>query len=318
MIDEPFAPRPPLGRLFRAVAAIVALALLTLAGAYAQRPADTLLQRRQESEAFVDSLKTAIGAPSRAELGKYGWLRMEGDQLFVPIGDAGPLLKAFGVDDRTDLLGVTVAATSSLSIGLIRYFETGFIRPEDLTRWTNDDILSSLRDSVADGNDSRTTRRLPPLEAREWIIPPHFDALQHSLIWCALIVPQTTPRGTGSDVAVNAVLFGRSGYFQISYLTTLYQIDQARSDLNKVLGSLYFAPGKGFEAFHAGSEPVAERATETVFGIGHMHKATGEATQARKTLFWVVIAGAGLVVGAVVIGLGILVRRITRNQRRRR
>jgi uncharacterized membrane-anchored protein len=127
--------------------------------------------------------------------------------------------------------------------GLIRFVPAGFIDSNAALAWSPNDILASLNDTMERGNPQRVERGLPELEARRWVLPPHYDPETRQISWAALILPKSAPRESDGEVTYQAIGFGRQGYMQITVVSSMQKADQIGHMLEAFLGGLVFRPG---------------------------------------------------------------------------
>ncbi len=256
-----------------------------------------------EQNAVNNALHSATGAPARVDLAGQGRLRISGPELFVPAEPAMRILAAKGQVSPPDLVGLVIGSAALDSIGVIRFVHDGFVKADEISQWTAADLLASLRDATAKVNAERVDHGLPVLVVRRWLQPPTYRASVHRLVWAPMLVPEGAPRETVVSTVYSAAAFGREGYFLIQYETNSTDWAARAKDAAIVLDDLRFLPGKGYEDFAPAGDRVASDGLEHLLGITRFR------TESRFAGFWQSdltlpgLAGAGLVLGALLIWL---------------
>jgi uncharacterized membrane-anchored protein len=276
--------------------------------------------RQAVTAAFAEALRQAIGAPARVNLGEQATVRLSGDLMFLPPQAATKLWLVIGRPvpepgpGTPDMLGLLMGSEGIDMSGFIRFVPTGFVDADTMPTWTPDDILASLRDSVERANADRLRQNQPALEARAWVQPPHYDPQTHQLVWAALVIPKSAPRGSDGEVIYHAVAFGRGGFIDLSIASSLEKAERAEHLIGAFLGGLNFLPGKGYK--DAGpQDPRAENGLSQAMGIDALHKVQ------TANRFWssdiVIPAAGGLVALIGVLSLAVYFSRHTRREARR-
>jgi uncharacterized membrane-anchored protein len=311
-------PAVPTGRwLLRPGLAVLAV-LVSLVVAHAQLGVNTPEQRDRLSLALDNAIRGAVGGPIRVLLaGGRGTLQIPEEMAFVDTAGAAELIAALNVTDPSDIVGVIFKPGSVNGVAVIRYVPAGHVRAEDIRRWTAADILLSIKETVEAANPGRVRDGAEPLEVRDWVVEPAYDPRRHSMFWSPLIVTRDTPPNTGSFTIYSVAVLGREGYFLIQYASTMYRLDIARADIGDILNGLGFPPGHGYDDFQAGTDTPADHGVERMFGVSRLQAVPITTTQQGENIAVVQIAGGGLVVGALLIGLGLLIKRYIRNRPRR-
>ncbi|HXT81977.1 MAG TPA: DUF2167 domain-containing protein [Acetobacteraceae bacterium] len=302
---------PPNLRL-RTIALVAALSLAAWPNVVSAQGFDPATGATPQTRSAVnDALHAATGAPAAVDLAGEGRLRISGPELYVPPEQARQILAAMGLDIPPDLVGVVIGSAALDSIGVMRFVRTGFVKADDIDKWTADDLLASLRDATAETNVSRADHGLPTMVARRWLEPPTYDASAHQLVWAPMVVPAGAPSETVVSAVYSAAAFGRDGYFLIQFETTSAKWAERTKDAAAILNDLRFLPGKGYQDFTA-NDPVAAHGLERLLGVTRFRSKSFFAGFWQSDLTIPGIAGAGLVLGALLIWL-----RSRRSYRRR-
>jgi uncharacterized membrane-anchored protein len=261
-------------------------------------------------QATAAALRQAIGAPARADIGDQATVRLDEGLLLVPKDPAAKLLTFSDRDVPAGFAGLLLGSEGMDAPGVIRFVPAGFIDSDAALAWSADDILASLKDTVEHGNAARAKANLEPLEARRWILPPHYDPEAHQLSWAALIVPQSAPRESDGAITVHAIGFGRNGYVEMTVITSVQKADEIRHMADSFLLGLTFRPEKAY----GDVQPADRRAASGLagaMGLDSLHKADLDGS------FWAsdtVVPVAGGTVAA--IGALALILHLHRNMKR--
>ena len=298
------------------VTGVAAPAAQTPAHDQAQPPANgqPVGQTETLDQAYHDALRQAVGAPARADLGDQATVRLDGGMLVVPKDPAAHLLTLKAQPVPPDLVAMLLGPDGIDAAGIIRFVPAGFIDADAALAWTADDFLASLNDTVQRGNAARVNAGQEELEARRWIVPPRYDPEAHHLVWSALIVPRTAPRGADGEITIRAIGFGRAGYVELSFVTGVENADAVAGSANSFLQGLSFPPGKAY----ADTQPADRRAPHALagaMGLDQLHRAEPAGSSwASDTV--VPLAGSAVAgIGTLALVLTIL-RHMRRDARR--
>ena len=265
-------------------------------------------------QAYLAALHQSVGAPARADLGDQATVRLTGGMLVVPKDPAAHLLTLRAQPLPPDFAGLLVGSDGIDAPGIIRFVPDGFIDADTALAWTADDFLASLDDTVQRGNAARVKANQAELEARRWILPPSYDREAHQLVWSALIAPRTAPRGTDGEITIHAIGFGREGYVELCFVTSVEKADEVAGSANAFLQGLSFAAGKAY----GDTQPADRRASRALagaMGLDSLHRAAPAGS------FWafdtVVPLAGSTVAGIGTLALAIFIFRHMRRDARR-
>ena len=296
------------------LAAPVSIILGVVALAAPPDPGATPKLLETPEQAYISMLRQAIGAPARADLAGEATARLQENLALVPNQPATEFLTALGRDIPPDLVGLLLGAEGMDAPGAIRFVPAGFVDSDDALRWTPDDFLASLNDTVAHANAARVKDNIEPREARRWVAPPRYNPELHQLSWAALVVPKSAPRETDGQIVYHGIGFGRDGYVEISVVTSVQKADEIGRMVDMFLAGLTFVPGKAYVDAQP-ADPRLKTGLAGAMGLDSLHPVEIDAS------FWesdqmVPIVGSGVAaIGA--LGLVIYIYRHMRRLRRR-
>lgn len=262
----------------------------------------------QVDAAFQEAMRQATGGPARAEIAGQATFAVPMDFVAVPPTQGTALLASLNIPVPDDLAGVLLGIDGVDSPGTLRFVKSGFVDADGAIAWSADDLQSSLDDTIRADNADRLKRGLLPLEMRRWVTEPHYKPESHVLVWAALIVPQGSPANTEGTIEVHALAFGRQGYVELTFPTSVERADYYTMIADQFLSTLRYAGGAGY----GDVTPSDKRAPNGLAGaigamsLHHYHPPNGGgAGMGDQTIL---IVGSGLAVVALLGGLTIFVR----------
>lgn len=264
----------------------------------------------QADAAFQAAMRQAIGGPERAAIPDEASYTVPMDFAAVPPKEGGALLAALGMPVPDGLAGVLLGADGVDSPGTVRFVKSGFIDADGAIAWSADDILSSLDDTIQARNADRVKSGLLPLEARRWVLEPSYKPESHVITWAALVVAKDSPPNTEGMIEVHAISFGRDGYVELVFPTSVERADFYAAIAEEFLSSIRYAEGKGY-GDATSSDKRAPRGLAGAMGLLSLHhyRAPTDADGGSGLSDGVIpIVGGGLAVVALLAGLAMFVR----------
>jgi uncharacterized membrane-anchored protein len=222
------------------------------------RPTPTDPQRELAAAVEAAFASMRVG-PTDISLRNQAVLRLPAGYAYIDTPPARRLLHALGNSADGQLDGMIVDAKQPLEgwFVTIDFEASGYVRDDDARSWKADDLLASLREGTAVGNEDRRARGFPELEIIGWVQRPTYDARTHRLVWSA----ETRTKGAAPDdrgVNYNTYTLGREGYFSLNLVTDLAAIDGLKPRAGELLAALAYMPGKRYEDFNPATDRVAE------------------------------------------------------------
>jgi uncharacterized membrane-anchored protein len=263
---------------------------------------------------LASALRQSIGAPTRVPIDDQAVERLSDDLIIVPREPGSQLLAISGKLFPPDLEFLLLGSEGLEAPGIVRFVPAGFIDSDVALRWTSDDMLSSLDSTVMRGNADRLKKKKQELEARRWVLPPHYDPETHQISWAALVIPKSAPRDSDGETTYHAVAFGRDGYVELSIVSSMQKADVISHMMDNFLTGLTFVPGKAYGDVVSGDRRASDGLAGAM-GIDSLHKAPSVGG------LWgtdTMIPAAGGVVATIgALGLLIYIRRHMRHEARR-
>ncbi len=299
-----------LGMSVRA-AAIIASLTFAASVAFAQggSPAQPSPEARQKelAEAIDAGFKAATQGPASVTLIDQGALKLPAKFAFIPKAEGSRMMRAMGNSTNANFVGLVLPSEGANWFATLDFNKAGYVKDDDAKDWKADDLLKTLKDGTAAGNEDRAKRGFPPIELAGWVEPPAYDKATHQLVWAALVQRVGQPAGSGGSVNYNTYALGRHGYFELNMIGAPDVIRANKESAKLLLAALEYDLGKKYEDYQPGVDAVA--------GYGLAALVAGAAAKKLGMLaligvfllkFWKLLA-----IGAVVLfgGLGALFRR---------
>ena len=233
--------------------ALCAPLLLAAATALAQSP---IIEAEQKA-AFEAAERVKVVGPADVALRDQAHLKLPQGYIFVPMPQAGAVMKAMGnrLDDR--LVGVVFPAADEAWFVAIKFIHEGYVKDDDAKDWKAADLLASLREGTAAGNAERTRRGFPAIEVVGWAETPRYDAGTHRLVW-SVASRETGAKGAAEQgVNYNTYSLGREGYISLNLITDLDKLDKYKPAALQLLAALDYNAGKRYADFNGSTDKVA-------------------------------------------------------------
>ena len=253
---------------------IALLALALLAGAppataQVTAPPATAEQRQVELQAAWDAAQRAgTRGPAEVALLDQARLRIPKGQIFIPEGEAGRLLRAYGNRNSPSLVGAVMPLSDDEDwIAVVRFIREGFVRDDDAKDWKADELLASLRAGTEEANKDRAQRGFPELEITGWLQKPEYDAASHRLVWSLGSRRKGEPAGSDGGVNYNTYALGRDGYFSLNLITTESDLPADRKQAAALLADLDYVEGKRYTDHNPATDPVAAYGLAALVGV---------------------------------------------------
>lgn len=287
--------------MYRLISALVAL-LLCLPALGQQEPNNGALSREAEqAEAVRQAQAVQQVGPADISLGEQAALKLLAGRIFIPMPEAGRLMRAMGNSASEGLLGMVFPADGGHWVAIIRFDKAGYVKDDDAKDWNADELLKNLREGTEAANEDRRQRGFPELEVLGWVEKPAYEAAAHRLVWSAEARQKDAPADKESSVNYNTYALGREGYVSINLIDARSRIDGDKPVARELLSSLEFKDGKRYGDFNSSTDKVAEYGLAALVA-GVAAKKLGLLALAAGFLvkFWKLLA-----VGAVVASGGL-------------
>jgi len=230
--------------------------------------------QKELAESWEKASKVARLGPQAVALGAQGSLQVPNEIAFIPMPEAGGILRALGNTVSPNLLGLVTSVDDSEEwFATVSYIPEGYIRDDDAKEWDADELLNNLRTGAERDNKDRKARGFPELEILGWIERPTYTSADHKLVWSASLKDKGAPAEAAGSVNYNTYVLGREGYFSLNFVTSSGMIEAQKPIARTLLAGLQFVPGKRYEDFNPSTDKVAAYGLAALVGGAALKKA---------------------------------------------
>jgi len=242
-------------------AAIIASLSLAASAALAQSGASNQptpeARQKELAEAIDAGFKAATQGPASVALIDQGALKLPAKFAFIPKAEGSRMMRAMGNSTNANFIGLVLPSDGANWFATLDFNKAGYVKDDDAKDWKADDLLKTLKDGTAAGNDDRAARGFPPIEVAGWVEPPAYDKATHRLVWAALVQRVGQATGNGGSVNYNTYALGRHGYFELNMIGAPDVIRANKENAKLLLAALEYDLGKKYEDFQPGVDEVA-------------------------------------------------------------
>lgn len=174
--------------------------------------------------------------------------------------DTDHLLVAWGNPPGAHTLGMIVPAEvdplSNESWGVVvTYDKDGHVKDDDADGIDYAKLLKEMQEDSAAANAERKKQGYPGMQLAGWAEPPRYDKAAHKLYWAKdLLNEDSGHHGLNYNIRV----LGREGVLVLNAVADIGQLDQIRSEMQKVTAFTNFTAGNRYADFNAKTDKVAE------------------------------------------------------------
>jgi uncharacterized membrane-anchored protein len=214
-----------------------------------------------EQKAALEAAKKAlVHGPAALPFGAQAKLQLPAGYVFIPVAEAGRLMKSIGNTVEPGFQGLIVpqANDGSFSFFVVDYQAAGYIKDDDAKDWDAAKLLGEIREGTAEGNKRRAQMGIPEVEITGWIQPPKYEAASHQVVWSVGHRDKGATSGGDDGVNYKTLVLGREGYMSMNLVTDQAHIDELRPSTAALLNGLTFNDGKRYADFNASTDHVAE------------------------------------------------------------
>lgn len=161
-------------------------------------------------------------------------------------------------------LGMLLPANSDLMsdssyVINITYSEEGYVDDSDAKDIDYDELLTSMREDLKEGNAYREEMGYPTLNNISWASKPYYDENQKKLYWAKDIAFDGQSVNT---LNYNIRVLGRKGYLQMNVIGEMPVLPQVNANMDNILPAVNFTEGNRYADFNPDIDKVA------AYGIG--------------------------------------------------
>lgn len=289
----------------RFLAAILIGGCLCMSAANAQQEGKAEAPTPQETavqQAYQAALAAAKNGPVEIPLKDQAVLKLPAGYAYIPVEQAGSVMRAIGNQVGPNYLGMVVSDNLSGFVS-INFNPAGYIKDDDAKDWKADEMLENLQKGTDAANEERRNRGIKEFEVTGWIEKPTYEAATHRLVWSAALRDKGAPADATQGVNYNTYLLGREGYMSLNLVTDADNVEREKPLARTLLAAVEFDSGKRYADFNAGTDKVAEYGLAALVG-GIAVKKLG-----LLAAFGVFLLKAWKLTAVALVGVGAAVRK---------
>lgn len=134
------------------------------------------------------------------------------------------------------------------------YEEEGHVKDDDAEDIKYDELLEEMQKDAVAGNPERIKAGYPEMELIGWAKSPYYDQASHKLHWAKEI---KFGKEEVHTLNYNIRMLGRKGVLVMNVIAGMDNIKTVDSNINAILASTNFNPGKRYEDFDSSVDKVA-------------------------------------------------------------
>jgi uncharacterized membrane-anchored protein len=249
----------------------VLTAVAALAAAFTPGPsfADNPSPAKEEIHtAYVDLQAAAVHGPASILLLSEGSLALPKGMMFADHGHGKRLMEALGnqVDDQAFVGLILPEKGQGHWFVTVDYAAEGHVSDSDASDINADHMLKVLKDGTEHSNEFRKSKGMPAIEMTGWAEPPAYNAIDHTLVWSALVREHGAALGSEQTVNFNTRVLGREGYFLVDMIDGQSDIAEDKPYARQILDATKFNEGKRYTDFNASTDHVAAYGLAALIG----------------------------------------------------
>jgi len=179
---------------------------------------------------------------------------------------------------------------------IIQWKEEGYVKDSDFDSIDFNKMLKELKEGNAEASKERVRRGYGKMELTGWATPPHYDRQNHKLYWAKAFNVDGPVQQLNYDIRI----LGRSGFFEMSILAAMPQLQEIEGKAPAILSMVDFTEGNRYADYKPGTDKVAAYGIAGLIAGGVLAKAGFFKVIALffvKFAKLIVIGGAALIAG---------------------
>jgi len=188
---------------------------------------------------------------------------------------------------------------------VIKWKEEGYVKDSDFDSIDFNKMLQQLKEASAAVSKERVRRGYGKMELAGWATQPHYDRQNHKLYWAKAYNVDGPVQQLNYDIRI----LGRSGFFELSILAAVPQLQEIEAKAPGILKMVDFTEGNRYADYKAGTDKVA------AYGIAGL---IAGGVLAKAGFFKVIALFFAKFSKLIIIGAGALVAGIAKRFRRKK
>ena len=254
----------------------------------------------QEADSPIQKLNWLHG-PIIAKIGNQALIKLPEGYSFLDANATKEFLELTQNIAGGDELGM-IAPSDMKWFTIFSFDDVGYVKDDEKNSLNATELLKSIREGVAAGNEERQRRGWATMTVTGWMQPPRYNDQTHNLEWSF--------RGTdtdGSSFANYATKYlGRRGVMRVEVVSAPEGLEPNLATFRNVMTGFSYTPDNDYRAFVKGDKVAEYGLTALIVGGA---AAAAVKTGLFKSLGKILIASWKLI-AAGVVGLGALLKKI--------
>lgn len=251
-----------LKRIYTAAAVLV----LTLTGSAVAQPYQSMFPGRadfsDEAKQYLERLDFKQGAVPLA--GANATLNIPADFYYLDPEDTKTVIvdiwgnPAGAADGVLGMIFPAKYAPTEVEAwgSLVEYSNDGYISDLDAATTDYDELLQTLKQSVAESNIEREKQGFSPITLVGWASAPRYDQSAHALHWARDLI-FGNEQGASHTLNYSVRLLGREGVVQYNFVADLAQLEEIKAAIPTVIKLVQFDKGKSYDDYQQGDKLAA-------------------------------------------------------------
>jgi len=136
----------------------------------------------------------------------------------------------------------------------ISYEEEGHVKDDDAKDIKYDELLKDMQKELAESNPERKKEGYATAQLLGWASPPYYDEKEKKLHWAKRILFEGD---TSETLNYNIRILGRKGVLVLNAIGSMNELNEIKSDMPPILGSVNFKDGNRYSDFDSSVDKVA-------------------------------------------------------------
>lgn len=173
------------------------------------------------------------------------------ERVLVDAWNNPPGNKSLGMILPTD---VSIVGDNSWGV-IITYEEDGHVKDDDAESINYDDLLKKMQEATTAANAERKKRGYDSISLVGWAEKPTYDMANHKLYWAKELSVEGFKENT---LNYNIRVLGRKGVLILNAVAGMSQLNNIKSEMQKVLAFTEFRKGNTYADFDSSIDKTAE------------------------------------------------------------
>ena len=247
----------PFARAFSLALGLLSFAPATFAAQ--ETPTGEVEGSIQSGEDPLASIRWQQG-PSEGKLGSRARIQVPEGLVFANAPDTQKLMELMENPVSGTELGL-VGAPDLAWFVVFEFEDSGWVDDADKDDLDADELLDTLKEGNAAGNEARKERGWATLELLGWAVPPHYDSQTNNLEWA-------TRARSGEHISLNhnSRVLGRRGVMVVTLVCDESQHAELLPQFQSLLGGFDYNPGERYSEYTSGDKVAEYGLTALVAG----------------------------------------------------